>query len=56
MNTNIKTDCIFAKDNWQQNICNGCKALKDMYCKNEGFKCKFYKSRYQYDFNGEERK
>ena len=40
----VKADCIFAKDNWKKDICNGCKALKDMYCKHEG-KCNFYKTK-----------
>lgn len=41
-NKNVKNDCRFAKQGWEKNICNGCMALKDMYCKNDG-KCAFYK-------------
>lgn len=42
INENVRSDCKFAKDNWEDDICNGCKALDDMYCKEDG-KCNFYK-------------
>lgn len=41
-NKNVKDDCRFAKKGWEKDICKGCMALKDMYCKNDG-KCAFYK-------------
>lgn len=41
-NKNVKDSCRFAKRSWEKDVCNGCIALKDMHCKNDG-KCAFYK-------------
>lgn len=41
-NIEVKTDC-FGFDKAKQN----CKALKELYCKNEN--CRFYKTKKQYE-------